>query len=96
MNMTNLPDLLTGSGISFTTHGSTRLVSVEATSQRGQAFLVAYYQATGEKAGGMFCDDGPEFLTFYPEEFEQLKRQASLAGLSMGGLKDYPDYDSFA
>jgi hypothetical protein len=94
--MTNLPDLLIGSGCSCGPHGCVRLVSVEAASQRGQAFLIAYYQATGEQAGGTFCDDEPEFLTFLPEEFKQLRRQASLAALSMGELKDYPDYDSFA
>jgi hypothetical protein len=94
--MTNLPDLLTGLGYSCSPHGCTKLVTVEATSQGGQTFLIAYYQATGEQAGGTFCDDEPEFLTFLPKEFKQLKRQASLAALSMGELKDYPDYDSFA
>jgi hypothetical protein len=94
--MSNLPDLLTGNGVSCGPHGCVALVSVEATTQRGQSFLVAYYQAIGEQAGGSFYDDEPEFLTFLPKEMDQLKRQASLAALSMGELKDYPDYDSFA
>jgi hypothetical protein len=84
--MNNLPDLLTGPGFSCGPDGCVRLISVEATSQRGQAFLVGYYRATGEQAGGMFCDDEPEFLSFLPEEFKQLRRQASLAALSIGEL----------
>ena len=40
--MDNLPDLLTGGGVSISPHDVIALVSVEATSERGQAFLSAY------------------------------------------------------
>jgi len=99
--MSDLPDMLTGGG-GYSGRGPDgkvhcgALVTVEATSERGQAFLSAYYGAIGQQAGGLFEDDEPLFLSFPPEKFGQLKRQASLACLSIGELRDYPDYESYA
>ena len=94
--MKDLPDLLTGPCVSCGPHGCVELVSVEATSERGQVFLSAYYDAIDRQAGGLFCDDEIEFLTLLPKEFDRFKRQASLVPVSVGELKDYPDYDSLA
>jgi hypothetical protein len=66
--MGDLPDLLIGDGVSCGPHGCIRLITVEATNRRGEAFLCAYYEATDKKAGGSFYDEEPEFLTFLPEE----------------------------
>src|SRR5262245_54157507 len=92
----NLPDLLTGTGASCGPHGVIALVTVEATSERGQSFLCAFYEAIDQQAGGLFADDEPEFLTLEPKQVGLLKRQARLAAVSMGELRDYPAYDSFA
>src|SRR5258708_27204068 len=99
--MDNLPDLLTGGGVFFGSQ-AIALVTIEATSERGHAFLLAYYDAIDRNAGGTFYgepdDDDFEiqFLSLTPKEFDLLKRQASLAPLSLVGLYDYPGYDSFA
>ena len=88
--MTDLPDLLTNrQWLLLRPHGCVALVSVEATTQGGQDFLTAYYDAIGQKAGGVFSDDEIEFPPFLPKEFDQLKRQASVVPLCE--LKDYPD-----
>ena len=90
MEMKDLPDLLTGPCVSCGPHGCVELISVEATSERGQMFLSAYYDAIDQQAGGSLCDDEIEFLTLLPKEFARLKRQASLVPVSVGELKDYP------
>ena len=93
----SLPDLLTGPGVSCGPNGSHAFTTVEATSERGQVFLCAFYEAIDKQAGGLFEDDEPLFLSLHePGQFDQIKRQASLAGLSVGKLEDYPDYESCA
>lgn len=85
----HLPDLLSGDVVCANPHGCTVLVSVEATSNRGRAFLTAFYEAIDQDAGGAFSGDDIEFLTLLPKRFDQLKRHARIAALSMGELKDY-------
>ena len=66
-------------------------------SPRGQAFLHAYYAAVDGKLGGDFFGDPDKdddfeigFLSFRAGDFEQFKRQALLAGVSMGACREYP------
>jgi len=97
----HLPDLLTGNGVSCGPGWQCQFKTVEATSVRGQAFLTAFHEAMDEQccADTTEDDDGYvhiDYLSFTPEEFVQFARQASLAAVSMGELRDFPDYDSWA
>jgi hypothetical protein len=81
-----IPDLLIRSETSPRFRGWKTAYS--ATS-RGRAFLVAYDHATSQddEAEGLSNID---YLPIAPEEFEQFQRQASLAALSVGDVKDFP------
>ena len=68
----------------------------------GEAFLHAYYAAVDGKLGGDFFGDPDKDDDFeigsvdFAGDFEQFKRQALLAGVSMGACRDSPDYQSWA
>src|SRR5262245_20983445 len=75
-----------------------RFMEVRAVTERGWSFLTAYWQVTDKKHAyeTVIEDDGserPESLQIFPEDFDRLKKQASLAGTTMIERKRHWDYD---
>ena len=77
-------------GISFAFgRDSIRYFEVRASTDRGQMFLDAYWEATDRKTSGdeVWDEDSkqwlPETLHIMPDDFDRFKRQVSLAGVTM-------------
>src|SRR5262249_8167715 len=79
--------------------GFYQFMEVRGVTERGWAFLDAYWEATDKKHAldTVVGDDGsewPESLQIMPEDFDRFKRQVSLAGVTMTERKKHWDEEA--